>query len=277
MTRQIVSVASILLVVASTSWPLEDPNTKGIERSNYMPGGIDFMSTQRFRVGFFVSNPDLLFMPSLRIEVQISRLLNRGYYGYFNPFDNIRGESYLEQFVTKGFSMSHTLGMSLWAGPTSWTNQFDLYYLNTMTYRFSLRFAAVAQVGIQRSLVGPHSFGAFGSRGQEIVLNIDLLYSLKPNWHIGIHISRVLHSRLERFEDRFYNGFPGDSPNSVSSYGLRNTCLAAQPKAPFSPRKRQAKGDRFTRDDVRQLRFTLKHVQASMSRITSAVEKKIGN
>ena len=272
-------------MVASTSWPLEDPDTKGIEPSNYMPGGIDFMSTQRFRAGFFVSNVDLLFKPSLRIEVQISRLLNRGYYGYFNPFDNIRGESYLEQFVTKGFSMSHTLGMSFWASPSSGTNQFDLYYLNTMIYRFSSKFAAVAQVGIQRSLFGPPSFGSFGSRGQEIVLNIDLLYSLNPNWHIGIHISRVLHSPYEQFEDRFYNRYPGDNPNTdcvlpkggISSYGLRNTCQASRLRAPFSPRKRQARGDRFTRDDVRQLRFTLKHVQASMSRITSAVEKKIGN
>ena len=240
------------------------------------------MSTQRFRAGFFLSNPDLLFRPSLRIEIQISRLLNRGYYGYFDPFYNTTGDSYLEQFFTKGFSMSHTLGMSLWASPTSWTNQFDLYYLNTMTYRFSPKFAAVAQIGIQRSHIGPPSFGSFGSRGQEIVLNIDLLYFLNPNWHIGIHISRVLHSRFEQFEDRFYNRFPGDNPNplcvlpqgGVSSYGLKNTYQVSQLKAPFSPRKRQAKGDRFTRDDVRQLRFTLKHVQASVSRITSAVEKK---
>ena len=279
-TRQIVSIASILLMVASTSWPLEDPNTEGIEPSNCIPGGIDFMSTQRSRARIFVSNVDPLFRPGLRIEFQISRLLNRGYYGHFAPFYNITGGSYPGQFAP-GFSMSHTLGMSLWAGPTSGTNQFDLYYLNTMTYRFSPKFAAVAQVGIRRSLVGPPSFGTFGSRGQEIVLNIDLLYSPNPNWHIVIHMSRVLHGRLERFEDRFYNRFPGDNPNphcvlaqgGVSSYGLRN-CLASQLKAPFSPRKRQAKGDRFTRDDVRQLRFTLKHVQASMRRITSAVEKK---
>ena len=213
--RHVLSITSTLLMVASTFWPLEDPETKGIERSNYMPGGIDFMNTQRFRAGFFVSNPDLLFRPSLRIEVQISGLLNHGYYGHSEPFYNTTGDSYLEQFVTKGFSMFHTLGMSLGAGPTSWTNQFDLYYLNTFTYRFSPKFAAAAQIGIQRSHIGPPSFGSFGSSGQEIVLNIDVLYSLSPNWHIGIHISRVLHSRFERFEDRFYNHLPGDNPNPL--------------------------------------------------------------
>ncbi|GEM_PF-1281177 len=101
----------------------------------------------------------------------------------------------------KRFSMSHTLGMSFGSGVGGGTSQ---YYLNTMTYQFSPKLTAVAQVGVQNTLGGTPAFGPSGSRTRVIVPNLGLLYTPRPNMQIEIQMSQMPNYGYYQFYDRFY-------------------------------------------------------------------------
>lgn len=91
-------------------------------------------------------------------------------------------------FDPKRFSMSHTFGMSFSSGSGSGTNQ---YYLNTMTYQFTPKLTAVAQIGVQNTLGGTPAFGPSGSRTQVIVPNLSLLYTPRPNMRFEFQMSQL--------------------------------------------------------------------------------------
>jgi hypothetical protein len=106
-------------------------------------------------------------------------------------------------FDAKRFSMSHTVGMSFGSGPTGGTNQ---YYLNTMTYQFTPKLTAVAQVGIQHNNLGS-AFGSSGGRTQVIVPNLGLLYTPRPSMRIEFQMSQVPNYGYYRSYDRPYDLF----------------------------------------------------------------------
>jgi len=102
------------------------------------------------------------------------------------------------------FSMSHTLGMSFGSGAGGGTSQ---YYLNTMTYQFTPRLTAVAQVGVQNTLGGTPAFGPSGPRTRVIVPNLGLFYTPKPNMRIEIQMSQIPNYGYYRPYGHFYDPF----------------------------------------------------------------------
>lgn len=102
----------------------------------------------------------------------------------------------------KRFSMSHTLGMSFGSGPAGGTNQ---YYLNTMTYQFTPKLTAVAQVGVQNTLGGAPVFGPSGARTQVIIPNLGLLYTPRPSIRFEFQMSQTPGYGYYRLYDLFYN------------------------------------------------------------------------
>ena len=106
-------------------------------------------------------------------------------------------------FDAKRFSMSHTVGMSFGSGSAGGTNQ---YYLNTMTYQFTPKLTAVAQVGIQHSNLGP-AFGPSGSGTRVIVPNLGLLYTPRPNMRIEFQMSQMPNYGYNRSYERLYDPF----------------------------------------------------------------------
>ncbi|MSS73262.1 MAG: hypothetical protein EXS64_17500 [Candidatus Latescibacteria bacterium] len=106
-------------------------------------------------------------------------------------------------FDSKRLSMSHTFGMGFGSGSTGGTNQ---YYLNTMTYQFTPKLTAVAQVGIQHHNLGS-AFGPSGARTQVIVPNLGLLYTPKPNMRIEFQMSQMPSYGYSRSYDHPYDLF----------------------------------------------------------------------
>ena len=87
------------------------------------------------------------------------------------------------------FSLQHTFGVSFRSGAFGGLNQ---YYLSTITYRAAKPLTIQAQVGIQNTLYGSPTYGAFRRGGVRIVVpRIGVLYQPRSNIRIEFQFSNL--------------------------------------------------------------------------------------
>lgn len=132
-------------------------------------------------------------------------------------------------FTFRRFSMSHTMGVGINAGPAGGKY---LYYLNTTAYRVTPKFTVFTGVGVQSAFGGRPPFGWPGVRGQEIVINYGLLYAPRPGAQIGFQMSHVI-----RRGDRTPPSLATSRPKLVPlarAHELRERSVVARIPGPFS-------------------------------------------
>lgn len=95
-------------------------------------------------------------------------------------------------FASRRFSMSHTVGMGLNAGPAGGKY---LYYLNTTAYRVTPKFTVFAGVGVQHAFGGRPAFGWPALARQEVVIHYGFLYAPRPGAQIGFQMTHVIRRR----------------------------------------------------------------------------------